>query len=969
MHKFHSFFQKHPFLCACCIFSQAVLFSSFTNEKKNNAHQNRPSSKGSLVLITNNNDTVKPEGNAYQPKFKADYGKHLKGQEALLLKRITEYWKDGDYSLAKSQILEFLSKYPESSAKDGILAMLGDLFFQENRYREAVSAYSQITNEELKNKVFFNQVQSLFELEEYQAVTKLTSGFFKKEQNVEPEKNLRLHLLHAESLFRMLLASKEPAQQQSLARLAKAHYKILEKTPYEDLASFPLAEIYRILKEYPKAADQYILLSKKHPDKEEELLFQAASLQVKYNKSEAISTFAKICSLNGKKLQAASYDLMVLLFQENRFKELVSIQDQVLQSLSKEQTPLIYFFLGRSHFELKNYRDAAVAFEHFIQTEEQKTTKLKTALLSTIICAESIQDLPLFGRNLKLLMDSFPNDPECAKALAKHAQLSFVLHDLKQAEEDLRQIIDKFPEYGQKESMTYDLALLQFMDKKWDAARSSFLSFIEQFPSSSRKTSAERLALDASLEAIKEGNGDLASLKKDNLIIDLKTILKQDPQQLDAEELRECHFLLIKTMMDQEKYAEAVPYLGDYITAYLNHPTEAEAHLFIAACLLKQKLDLKEFSFHAERALELNPELQKQKNIHLQLFNAYLKLAESENEGRKQSYFQQAAAHLYSVYSMDESSIKKENLLWLSNFYYQNAKEDPTALSRAINTLETILNLSEQGNLSPSFFTPETIYLETETMKLAELFSMQNKPQKRIALLESLTAQQQRHPEYEWKFLRRSLFELAISYEAAYEQGKALQAYDHLIQSASHATSYLSNAALLQRTRIYYSMLKDEEKNESNPNLIEILNNLKDLQIKKKLYSEPIHLEAALDYADIRISLVDPQLKNERALFFFKRIKEDFTTQKDLLSKDYNAARDVFPEKAVIFESYMQYIDAEIQKIEGLIAIQNQQIDKGQELKKGAEGQFEELLKKHNGLTPYLQNRIETSMHELKTTL
>ena len=48
-------------------------------------------------------------------------------KEALTLRRITEYWKDGDYAAVKRQISYFLEKNPNSNLRDHLHAILDDL--------------------------------------------------------------------------------------------------------------------------------------------------------------------------------------------------------------------------------------------------------------------------------------------------------------------------------------------------------------------------------------------------------------------------------------------------------------------------------------------------------------------------------------------------------------------------------------------------------------------------------------------------------------------------------------------------------------------------------------------------------------------------------------------------------------------------------------------------------------------------
>src|SRR5579872_2427616 len=93
-------------------------------------------------------------------------------KEALQLRRIAEFWKEGDYSAAKTQILDLLERYPDSGAKQQLYTMLGDLYFFENSYEDATSAYGKIHEKELKKKIQLNYLKSLFALNRFADVIK-----------------------------------------------------------------------------------------------------------------------------------------------------------------------------------------------------------------------------------------------------------------------------------------------------------------------------------------------------------------------------------------------------------------------------------------------------------------------------------------------------------------------------------------------------------------------------------------------------------------------------------------------------------------------------------------------------------------------------------------------------------------------------------------------------------------------------
>jgi len=46
-------------------------------------------------------------------------------EEAFLIRRIAEFWPDGDFAIVKTQIVDFLDQYPQSPLKDYFLGILG----------------------------------------------------------------------------------------------------------------------------------------------------------------------------------------------------------------------------------------------------------------------------------------------------------------------------------------------------------------------------------------------------------------------------------------------------------------------------------------------------------------------------------------------------------------------------------------------------------------------------------------------------------------------------------------------------------------------------------------------------------------------------------------------------------------------------------------------------------------------------
>ena len=68
-------------------------------------------------------------------------------------------------------------------------------------------------------------------------------------------------------------------------------------------------------------------------------------------------------------------------------------------------------------------------------------------------------------------------------------------------------------------------------------------------------------------------------------------------------------------------------------------------------------------------------------------------------------------------------------------------------------------------------------------------------------------------------------------------------------------------------------------------------------------------MESALDYIDLQSRSPGGELKK---LSLLEKMKRDFENTEDLLSQDYHIARSQLQKQDFIYQSYMQFLDAEI---------------------------------------------------------
>lgn len=860
----------------------------------------------------------------------------LPPQEVLFLKRIHEFWKDQDFPLVKSQITTFLKDNPQSSVHENLLAILGDLYFQEEAYADAASIYQKLEKEDLKRKIGFRYLQALKQEKKEDAVIEIASALLDSPHPSPVENENEVRSLLAQALFEKFQKS-DSSDRKECGLKAKSLYAKLVETPYREASLYPLAELHRASAEFPQACRYYQDLLKTHPEESEKLLMVIASLQRNFDQESAIKTYEDIYLQEGENAQTAAYNQLVLLYQEKKFSDLVAKATLLEKKLAKDHLPLFHFCLGESYFSLEQWAEAARCLEAFLKEDSMLTEQRKAAYIFLISCSQKMGSPELFDRALRDLLTAYPKDEETAKALLLHAQAALERQDVLKAAVDLEQVLLTFPEHPQRETLLYDQALLFAQAKNWEKSRIAFLDFLKEFPQTSHLDLVWGYILNCSIQQLKES--PLNQETKKQFAADLQTALEQR-FVFTTQERPKYQYMLGKTLFELQNYEAAAQALEEAMNTYPDDPSAPNSHLLLAYCYREISPGSESFIFHAQKALDLNSKEVDKGSLHLQLFNAYL----------ASHRFSEAATHLFSAFIEENTSISQENQIWLANYYWKEG-----LLDRARPCFEKLLKI-ENESMQLNFSVKEA-HLESEALKFAQMLL----PRKKVALLLSLSEMQQKHPTAPWRFHRQTLYELGKAYEALKETNQALQIYDQLIESSPLVSSYFASAAALEKARILYARIPDKERLESNPQVISILASLKDLQIQKRLVSEPIHLEAALEYADIRSQIAQRDPKEDVHLFYLKRMEEEFNNEEDPGAKEYHEARFLSPDKNHLFQMYMSCLKAEILRLESLGLMKEGNAEQAK-VKSQTAASLLIKLGADPGLTPYLKTRVELNL-------
>lgn len=711
-------------------------------------------------------------------------------KEALLLRRIADFWQEGEYQIAKTQIEEFIVEYPESPFADALCAALGDLFLREKNFSHALNYYSQVQSPEFIQKVFLNRMQCLYEMQWYATLVDECEAHL----NINPDPQATYFL--AIALYQQCInAAKESEQRLVFAQKAKPYFETLYQGEFSQEIAQGYAYLCCILQEYAKATEIYSDLAKKYPSMEEEMLFQVALIQAEYDKPLALTTFEKLGKMQGKQAKESVYNWMVLAFELGHYEELLS--KDLLKQIPSDRVGVARLFVGRSLLHMARYAEAALELKAYIAHAPLSET-LVAALLSLLDASYQTGDLATLDETTAKLAAHYPESPELPKAYFSRAQLLKKSERLQEAKAEWEKLLDTFPKFAQKPQVIFELTHLDYKSKDWAHCYARGLSFLHDFVDHELSPFVWRYVVSSSAEIAMQNPEH-----KPQLIKDLHLFLQLPLQDVEKEEWQ---LLLAKTYYELRDYPAAIQCLQSQNTS--------NAKLLLALCYRDSKQDFLEL---AEEALQKGANLIDLGQIHASLYNTYLELGAWEK----------AAEHLYEAF-MAKAEIKLENLLWLADHYFQKVLEEEGNFVLAARTAA----LLDRCKCKAALHSQET---DSVICKLAKVYSILGKLDEAIALLEPLSS-----PSYTAQLL------LGEVYAKKGKLDRALDLFDAVIAAYGTGRSPIAASASLQAAKI--------RRLQGSTHFVEVATALKNLVIQKNFEGEPTYLEAALEYVDLTAS-------------------------------------------------------------------------------------------------------------------
>ena len=868
-------------------------------------------------------------------------------RESIELRQIADYWKEQEYSLAKERIYQFLENYPTTVFKEQLYAMLADLFVKEKNYQAAIDFYQKIPFEKKSQTSFFHQVYCLYQLGLWEEVITQAPHVMKHASTTKEQLDT-MRFAFAESLMQTALKIEDSSSKKEMLLQAESEYKRLLSTRYACNSLYSLAHINVLLENPTQAANLYLMLAEKDSENKAQYLFQAGYLQMQIDPDKAIENLEKVCSLKKEKSSQAAHLLLQILFQQKEYSKLLVMREKLSDLIVSD--PLISYYTGKSLYQTNNPDQAIFFLMQFLESPDIDTSYEKSAIITLVSCAKITKNWSLLEENLEYLIHSFPQDTQTLDLILMYTQLCKQDKNWAKMTEYSQKLLELSPDHPQKETLIYEQALCSIHEQDLSQAMQKILEFLEEFPHSIYAKQAWRHLLNCCMQDLKQSPFDLYPAKQATFITYATTALEKE-ELFSDEEKQKMHWLLIQSLFEQKQYQKSLDSCEKYVEQY---GSSSDTFLFTALCQEHLQVDALQIAENFEKALA-DPKSVHGRLCNRKLYNLYLSLAQ---ENLSEALFLKAANCLFA--NIDEP-VELNNLDWLAHFYYQQfetAEKDQKCLyaKRAKTCFEKLLDHNAL---------PIESWLELEVLKLCSLYDYLAEKAKKVPLLSLLAQKQKEYSSVDWKWQRRVLFELAISYQEQKRYEEAIKVYDTLIDSSKHVSSYYGSAALLEKARLQFSLLSSQERQESSAVLIAICDALKEVQIRKKLLSEPLHLEAALEYIEVKTYVSSNPL--ERKLELLLQMKDDFSLAEDPSVQHYLSTQDLFPDKMHLYQDYLSFIDLEIISIKAQLARKNQRKNIYQKLKKHALAKLDELEAKT--LHDSLQMRVQLSKEALQDIL
>ena len=339
--------------------------------------------------------------------------------EALFLRRVIDFWDEGKREAVKIELENYLGENSSSIKSssdfiDYLNALLGDIYLCEESLSLAVDKYSKIGDGEIKENIYVNYIQSLYELKRYEEVCKENLTCPEMMNVSDKDTYLRYSYILGDSYYKQALVSEDADKKHDLAISAKLYLGKLVDSPFEDKVIEHLANVESVLQNYNTAASIYLKLAGRYEERKEEFLFQAATMQMAYDKDLALQTFTQICHIGKEKKREAAFNRFLLLIEAEKWSDIILAKEQFDALLVGDQKMLLNFYVAKSHYLLQNDQKAAVAAIEYVDNNYEFTGYTKSILQMLASLGEKLNNEKLLDSAIDKFEKYAPEDIDLA---------------------------------------------------------------------------------------------------------------------------------------------------------------------------------------------------------------------------------------------------------------------------------------------------------------------------------------------------------------------------------------------------------------------------------------------------------------------------------------------------------------------------------------------------------------------------
>ncbi len=871
--------------------------------------------------------------------------------EAFFMQRIASFWKDREYRLLKSQAEEFLQKYPHSTYREQIYLLLADLYYEEKDWEKAAAFYSLIEAQSLEETILLKQSFSLFSAKKYQALIALLPGRLSKES----ENRDLLTYYYSQSLFQTAKEMQDERAKLERMQMAALHFEKLIKSKYVIEVLTALAEIYQNLGDTEKAVKTLDALQNLSPKQKERVLFQIALLQKDRQLDKALQAFDQIIAWGGLLKEEAAFNKLLLLFEAERFAEIMQEVKLFEKTAPTKGEKLLHFMLAKSAYMEKDYEKTREHFRAFLKEELEPSPRRKFAVMALLVSSYRLEDPEAVGAWAEIYAWENPDDPDLAIARYFHA-LSLKKNDhLVEALEKLEELIKAYPDSPVIGTFLFEYAKTFHEMKLWSKARLALMNYLERFPLAKHSVEAAGLFLDSTsffLEKLKRDSFYEELLAK--ALADLNVIFLGEGKFPQEEK-----YYLLRAQYEYElsRFSAVERSLLVFLDKYPESKELASAHYLLALSYLELKNDFL-FQRHAEESLKENPKHPFSFQLRMNLFNSYIESAKRATDPEEKSVQTQSAErYLDEVLELDPSIVKRASKFWLAERYfaellskgadkYLRESFPPVYEAKAKRTVDLFRLALSAKSISHLRAKQADPLLEEAIFHFAIALAWVKDFAQAKEVLQLLSEEQIFYRDLPWKLKNETLFALANVYLASNERKYAFLYYERLLKQSKQQAPFVFYAAKLELSRLELKELAREDFREGQRDFMRIANSLKELSLSRSIETEPIHLEAALDYITLLVTASPAERKIDKELFLLKRMQASFQSRETVLERDYHEKRMYQERQNRLYEDFMRLLEAKILYLEDFIQSSALKRERAEALLRDLEGSNSRFFRK-----------------------